>query len=405
MWNRIASIIHKEFLQIRADKRSLAMAIIIPVAWLIVFGYAADFNVHEIPAVVLNQAQGRIGDNLVARLEKEAGFRFVQGLSLRSEADIRQAIQDDRAKVGILIPRNFGKPDQPHSRLKILTDGSDFFTSQAALRKGQAAIQGFLAQVLLERAMARGGAGPLSQGLLGGGVPLAQGLLGTASPLAAGGGNPFAAIVPEVHVLYNPDLRSADVMIPGLTGLVLLFITTLLTGLGVVRERERGTLEQLLVTPIRPYELMIGKIVPYALITMADFALVMVVGTQVFHVPFRGRALGFALSSLSFLLCSLAFGLVVSSIAENQQQAMQLALLIVLPQFILSGFIFPLNAMPWGVRWIAYLLPMTYFLPISRAAFLKGTPLAVQWLPFVILCLFTVVLVALASVLFRKRVA
>jgi ABC-2 type transport system permease protein len=210
---------------------------------------------------------------------------------------------------------------------------------------------------------------------------------------------------PSVKVWYNPDLKSVYYMIPGLVGLVLIFVTTLMTALGVVREKERGTLEQLIVSPLRPWELMVGKLLPYMLIAVIDFLLVMAVGVWVFDVPYRGDLGAFLLVALLFLTGSLGLGLLISTVSQNQQQAMQLAVLTLVPQFILSGFVFPLEAMPWGIRWLSYLMPLTYFLPISRGAFLKGISPFEATTGLWVLAVYAVLFILIATVRFRRSLA
>jgi ABC-2 type transport system permease protein len=191
-------------------------------------------------------------------------------------------------------------------------------------------------------------------------------------------------------------------MVPGLLGLVLIFITTLMTALGVVKEKERGTLEQLIVSPLTSFELILGKLLPYMIIASVDFLLVFAVSHFVFKVPFTGDLLSYLLVALLFLFASLGLGLFVSTVSQNQQQAMQLAVLMLVPQFILSGFVFPLEAMPWAIRFLAYLMPLTYFLPISRDAFLKGMSAWDHPLPFAALCLFAVFFLLIATIRFRR---
>jgi len=212
--------------------------------------------------------------------------------------------------------------------------------------------------------------------------------------------------MPEIKprkTLFNPELRSANVMIPGLTGMVILFITSMMTALGIVREKEHGTLEQIVVSPITSLELMIGKLVPYTLIGLFDFALVMAAGIFVFDVPFAGNMSLFVGFALLFLLSTLGLGLLVSTMAQNQQQAIQMSMFMVFPQFLVSGLIFPLSAMPVAIRYLAYLFPLTYFMPLARGMFLKGVGLDVLYLPATLLGIYGIAMIAFASLRFRKR--
>ncbi|OFW58636.1 MAG: hypothetical protein A2133_07875 [Actinobacteria bacterium RBG_16_64_13] len=209
----------------------------------------------------------------------------------------------------------------------------------------------------------------------------------------------------KMDILYNPDLRSVNYMIPGLVGVVMVFIATIITAVAVVRERERGTLEQLLVTPVSPMELMLGKIVPYMVIAFADFVLVMLCGIYIFHVPFAGNPALLLVLSLAFLFVCLGMGLLVSTVSQTQQQAMQMAVFTLLPQILLSGFIFPLAAIPWPVRWVAYLAPLTYFLPIARGIFVRGEGIADVWVYVIVLLAYATVIVSLAAWRFRRKLA
>ena len=350
MRQRLFSLVRKEFIQIRRDRRTLAMMLVIPALWLIIFGYAATFDVRHIRVVVAGDPAAAPAATIVAALEASDYFDVVEtGLAGRPE--LEAAIREGRASVGVAPPSAAGPA-------VFLADGSDLFTAQTAVRQLQALIA----------EQASGGQAPVT-----------------------------------VEVLYNPELRSANVMIPGLVGVVMVFIATIMTAVGVVRERERGTLEQLMVSPLRPIELMLGKIVPYVLIAFFDLLLVLAAGTLLFDVPFTGNLLLFLGLSVLFLFTCLAIGLLVSTVSQTQQQALQLAVFTLLPQILLSGFIFPLAAIPWGVRWVAYLAPLTYFLPISRGMFLKGEGMAELWPYALILLGYAVVLVALAALRFRRR--
>jgi ABC-2 type transport system permease protein len=194
-------------------------------------------------------------------------------------------------------------------------------------------------------------------------------------------------------------------MIPGLLGLVVMFMTTLMTAMGVVREREYGTMEQLVVTPIKPVELMLGKLLPYFLVGVVDFTLVYISGKYLFNLTFMGNLPVFLLLSLLLVFTTLGLGLLISTVAQNQQQAMQLAIFVVIPQILLSGLIFPLSSLPKPIQWIAYLLPFTHYVPIARGMFIKGQEFALVWKSAAVLAAYAVVVVTLASLRFRKRIA
>jgi len=221
----------------------------------------------------------------------------------------------------------------------------------------------------------------------------------------AGAGRPAAAAAPAVTVLYNPTLATSDIMIPGLAGVVLVFIGTIITSLGVVRERQTGTLEQLAVMPLRPRDVFLGKIAPYFGVAAADLAIVLAVGVALFGVPFRGSYAVFALGAVLFLFVTLGLGVLISSVSENQGQAIQLSVMVMLPQVLLSGLVFPLASMAAGVRWISYILPLTYFNEISRGVMLRAEPIGPLWQPMVFLALLGLVVVTVATLRFRSYLA
>ena len=206
-------------------------------------------------------------------------------------------------------------------------------------------------------------------------------------------------------MLYNPGLRTSDIMIPGLAGLILLFVGMVITSLGVVRERQAGTLEQLAVMPLRPRDVFLGKIAPYFLVAAVDLAIVVAVGVALFSVPFRGSVLVFGLGALLFLFVTLGMGVLISSVSQTQGQAIQLAIMAMLPQIMLSGLIFPLSSMAAGVRWLGYLLPLTYFTQITRGVMLRGAPIGALWHSFAYLALIGVIVTGLATLRFRRFLA
>jgi ABC-2 type transport system permease protein len=350
MW----AMIVKEFRQLRRDRRTLAMMIVMPVILLVVFGYAASFDVKTIPTVAAGPQAAAVAGAL------GRPFDVVSTEPAQSRAWAQQQLRDGHAAVAVVAGR--GRPD-------VLVDGSQLFTAKTAL----AALAADAA-----KSAARGAA--------------------TAQPATA-------PVVPRVTVLYNPGLATADIMIPGLAGVVLVFIGTIITSLGVVRERQTGTLEQLAVMPLKPRDVFLGKIVPYFGVAALDLALVVGVGVALFGVPFRGSYAVFALGAVLFLFVTLGLGVLISSVSENQGQAIQLSVMVMLPQVLLSGLIFPLSSIAAGVRWISYLLPLTYFNEISRGVMLRAEPIGPLWQPFLFLALLGLVVFTLASLRFRAYLA
>jgi ABC-2 type transport system permease protein len=352
MW----AMIVKEFRQLRRDRRTLAMMIVMPVVLLIVFGYAASFDVTTIPTAAAGPGAGQ-----VAHLVGEP-FQVVDTEPSQGRAWAEQQLRDGKAAVAVVT--GTGRP-------QVLIDGSQLFTAKAAIAELSAAAA---------KAAAKGATG------------------GQVSP-------PSGQAQPVVTVLYNPDLNTSDIMIPGLAGVVLVFVGTIITSLGVVRERQSGTLEQLAVMPLKPRDVFLGKIVPYFVVAALDLAIVVGVGVGLFGVPFRGSLAVFALGAVLFLFVTLGIGVLISSVSENQGQAIQLAFMVTLPQVLLSGLIFPLSSIAVGVRWISYFLPLTYFNEISRGVMLRAEPLTSLWQPFLLLALLGAVVFTLASLRFRADLA
>src|SRR5215467_11136098 len=331
---RMWAMIVKEFRQVRRDRRTLAMMIVLPVILLIVFGYAASFDVSKIPTV----AAGPQAAALVHSLGKP--FDLVAAAPGEGRAWAQTQLRNNTSGADVAVITGSG-PTQ------VLIDGSQLFSARTALG-ALAAVQ---EKALTERAS---------------GTPVQR---------------------PQVTVLYNPELKTSYIMIPGLCGVILVFIGTIITSLGVVRERQTGTLEQLAVMPLRPRDVFLGKIAPYFAVACLDLAIVLAIGIALFGVPFRGSALLFALGALLFLFVTLGIGVLISTVSQNPGQAIQLAVMTMLPQVLLSGLIFPLSAIAVGVRWIAYLLPLTYFNEISRGVMLRAEPIGSLWSPLLILAL------------------
>jgi ABC-2 type transport system permease protein len=334
------AMVTKEFRQLRRDRRTLAMMIVLPVLLLVVFGYAASFNVHEIPTVVVGPNAAQTAASL------RAPFTVKRVAAGDDEAAARADLAHGRAVVALVA--------EPGG-LSVLMDGTQLFSAQAA-----------------------------------------QSALGRSGRLGASA---------HVEILYNPALKTSWIMVPGLAGLILAFVGTVITSLGVVRERQAGTLEQLAVMPLRPWDVIIGKIIPYFLVAAVDLIAIVVIGKLLFDVPFAGNVGVFALGSVLFLLVTLGMGVLVSTVSQNQGQAIQLAVMTLLPQILLSGLIFPLSSMAAGVRWISYLLPLTYFVQLSRAVMLKGTGVTGLWEPLGLLALLGVAVLTLAVLRFRRDLA
>ncbi|MCX6374212.1 MAG: ABC transporter permease [Actinobacteria bacterium] len=358
MW----AIALKEFRQLRRDRRTVAMLFLFPFLFLVVFGYAASFDVKEVPTLVVGPGAPLVAAALPAEL------RVVATRPADGAAQARDALRRGEAVAAIVTPSQAG------AAVQLYLDGTELFATQAALR-ALAKAQGIAA---------RGG----------GDAPQAGAAPGGASVATA-----------KVAVLFNPDLRTAVIMIPGLCGIILVFVGTVATALGVVRERQAGTMEQLAVMPFRPRDVFVGKIAPYMVIAALDMAIVVGAGMLLFNVPFRGSVAVFALGSALFLFVTLGIGVLISTVSQTQGQAIQLAMMTLLPQFLLSGLFFPLYAMPWGVRWIGYLLPLTYFIKVARGVMVRGAPIGALWAPLVVLAVMALVVSTASTLRFRRDLA
>lgn len=351
--HRLWALVRKELIELRRDRRTLAMIVAIPLLWLLVFGYAASFDVKHVKI----ELAGNDSPALRAVLARADGAWDVRSQIAPDERAARADLRAGRVTAAIVV-------GAAGTVSGVLVDGSNLLVAQTAVRN-------------LVSAEA------------------------SASTTAGGASAPR----PRIDVLYNPAFRSADFMVPGLVGLIMAFIGIVITSLGIVRERERGTLEQLMVTPITRLELMLGKMIPYLAIAFVDMAIIVGAGLALFGVPLRGSlALLLVLAGL-FLFSTLGIGLLISTLSQNQQQAMQLAILILLPQVLLSGWIFPLASIPIGIRWISYGLPLTYFIPIVRGIFLKGLGLPDLWVPTVVLLGMAVLIISLAASRVSKQLA
>jgi ABC transporter DrrB family efflux protein len=350
----VRAMIVKEFRQLRRDRRTLAMMIVMPVLLLVVLGYAASFDVSSVPVALAGPGAAAAARALPAPL-KLAARSGADGQAAQAWA--RGQLRDGHAAVAIVT--GAGQP-------LVYIDGSQLFSAQAA-----------------ERALVGQRAGTPS------------------------GGTSTTALVTgaRAQILYNPGLKTSAIMIPGLAGVILVFVGTVITSLGVVRERQAGTLEQLAVMPLRPADVFLGKIVPYFAVALADLVIVLTIGVAVFGVPFRGSVAVFGLGALLFVFVTLGLGVLISSVSQTQGQAIQLAVMTLLPQVLLSGLIFPLTSIVAGVRWIAYLLPLTYFTEISRGVMLRAEPIGALWPPFVYLALLGTAVTGLAIWRFRAFLA
>jgi ABC-2 type transport system permease protein len=374
MNSRLTSLIRKEFIQIIRDPRTLVIAILIPVMQLFLLGYAATNDVRNIPLAVFDQDRGQAARTLLDAYRSSDYFLLT--FDVNSETEIYHLIDSGKAGAGLIIPPDYSTEIRTggQSEVMFIFDGTDATATKTALAAAQ--------QIGIAHATAI-----QSQRMESTGMSASERL-----PL-------------EVRTLvwYNPDLEDAYFMVPGLIGIILYMITAILTASAIVRERERGTIEQLIVTPIRSWELVVGKITPYVLIALFNTLQTILIGSWWFGVPIRSNmVLILAISSL-FLLTSLAIGLLASTIAKTQQEAMITVFATMLPAMMLSGYIFPIEAMPEWLQVVSYLIPLRYYLIIIRSLLLKGVGIQSLQTEIIALMVFGVGLMTLASLRFRKR--
>ena len=364
MW----AIVVKEFRELRRDRRTVALLFMLPILFLVVFGYAASFDVKHVPTVVVGPLAVPVAAHLPGEFDVVA-VRPSDGL-----VQARRALRDGTATVAVVTPSS------PTGRAAILIDGTELFAARAAVT----------AFTELRASGASSVAG--SPGKIVGWFPWA--------------GNGAGGLrLPTPQILFNPQLKTSVIMIPGLCGIILVFVGTVATALGVVRERQAGTLEQLAVMPFRAWQVFVGKIAPYLVIAAIDMVVIVLVGMALFGVPFRGSVLTFALGAALFLFVTLGVGVLISTISQTQGQAIQLAMMTLLPQILLSGLFFPIYAMAAGVRWIPYVLPLTYFVKIARGVMVRGEPASALWFPLLMLAALGLATFGLSVLRFRRDLA
>ena len=371
---RLISLIRKEFIQILRDPRTLILVLIIPVMQLFLLGYAATNDVRNVPLAVYDQDRSPAARQLLDAYRAADYFRVAYDVD--SEGEIRELIDRGEARAGLIIPPDYSEKLQANGSAQVafILDGSDPTVASTALSAAQLIGQSFATRVMAERMSRRG-------------QPVALTL----------------PLIVNTQVWYNPDLLSTHFMIPGVIGMILFALTSILTATAIVRERERGTIEQLIVTPIRPWELVVGKLFPYVLLALLNALEILALGAWWFDVPIRGElGLIFLFSGL-FLLSSLGIGLLASTIANTQQEAMLSVWMLLLPAIFLSGFFFPLEAMPRLLRWISYLMPLRYYLVIIRSLLIKGVGFAAIQEEVLALTIFGIAIMTIAALRFRKR--
>jgi len=372
--SRLFSLIRKEFIQIIRDPRTLALTFLMPVVQLFLLGYAATNDVRNVPLAVFDQDKSPASRALLDAYRAADYFRL--DYDVNSETDLRALIDKGAARAGIIIPPGYGDQLAANhtAQVAFVIDGSDPTVAGTALASATLIGQAKATRLTLERLALRGQASAFQP-----------------------------AVEVRTQVWYNPDLVSAFYMIPALVGLIIQFLTVILTATAIVRERERGTIEQLIVTPIRSWELVVGKLAPYVIIAFVDVVEILAAGVLLFRVPINGSLSLLLLLAALFLVTTLGLGLLISTISNTQQEAILTAMFTMLPSIFLSGFFFPLAAMPVVLQWLSYAVPLRYFLIIVRAIVLKGVGAEALWPEIIALSIFAVVIMGSAALRFRKR--
>lgn len=374
MLGRIYHLLLKEFLELKRDKSARFRLLVPPVVQMVLFGYAATFEVFNVATVVLDQDQTQESRALIADFVHSSRFKLVAVATERRQ--VQDAVESSTAQLGIVVPPGFaGLLRKGQSApLQVLVDGTNSNTALIAL----------------------GYAGQISGAF---GQAYAQDL---AQRTGRALGRPLVHVALLERYWYNPNLNSRWFFVPGVIGTLTLITIVNLTAFAIVREREVGTLEQILVTPIQPIEFIVGKTLPFFLVGLLEMSIVAAVGMLWFKVPFKGNPLVLLLGTCLFLLSVLAIGLLISTVCKTQQQAFASNFFVLNPMFILSGFSFPIASMPDALQWLTYVDPLRYFLVIIRATYLKGVGIDILWPQMAALAALGLVLFALAVLRFRK---
>lgn len=374
MLGRILHLLLKEFLQLKRDRSSRFRLLIPPVVQMLLFGYAATFEVFDVSTVILDLDRSQESRALIDAFVHSSRFRIT--VPAASERDVRDAVESSDAQVGLVIPPGFAELLRKGrtAPIQALVDGTNSNTALIAL--------GYVGQIT----------GSFSQ-------DYARDLAQRTGRMQ---GKPMVSVSLRERYWYNPNLNSRWFFVPGVIGTLALITIVNLCAFAIVREREVGTLEQILVTPIRPVEFIIGKTLPFFLIGLMEVAIVASVGMLWFRVPFRGNPFVLLLGTCLFLLAALAIGLLISTVCTTQQQAFSSNFFVLNPLFILSGFSFPIASMPLALQYFTYIDPLRYYLVIIRATFLKGVGIEALWHQMLALAIIAFVLLTAAVLRFRK---
>jgi len=375
-WTRLKAIAWKEAIQIRRDVRSLIIVIIMPIVLTLLFGYGVNLDLKHLPVYVYDQESSQDSQDLLKKFQASEYFDVQRVVN--SYPELLRAIDDGHAKMGLVVPYDFSK--RLHSgapvAIQALIDASDDNSANVLIGYSQSVVQGYSNDIQIDWLRHRGQS------------------------------DPPAPLTIEARTWYNEDLESSWFIIPGVLALVMSVVGAFLTSLTIAREWERGTMEQLVSTPVTALEIMLGKLAPYFVVGMFDAGLCAVMAIFWFRVPFRGAIVGLIISSALFLIALLCLGFFISVITKNQLAASQAALIVTfLPAFLLSGFLFAIDQMPSVVQLITRIIPARYYVSVLKKVFLKGTPLSMLYADLLPLAVFAAVLALVATSIFHKRLA
>lgn len=367
----IRAILRREFIDVRRDPRSLALTLLWPISMLIMYGYGIRYDVDNVPITILDYSATSESRDLSEQMVRSGYFTAVR--FARDERDVDHDLMNDAVKAAVVIPREFAdrlRAGEP-TAVQVLIDGSDSNTATIA--------QGYALAIVNRFA-------------------------GSRSAAARGPDTGAAPILVTSRVWYNPELKSVNFIVPGVIAVIMMIVGAILTALSIVKEKERGTIEQILVSPIRPLEMMIGKIGPYMVIALVDLSIIIGAGYLLFGVPIKGSIIQLAIFALLYLFCALGVGVLVSTIADTMQNAMLAAIFMsLLPSVLLSGFVFPLEDLPLPIQAVSYLFPARYFVTAIRGIYLKRVGLEVLWPEAILLVVFAVAIVSFSASRYQER--
>jgi ABC-2 type transport system permease protein len=376
MFRRLRHLIWKEFIQVLRDKKLRLFIFLPPIIQLIAYGYAINFDIKHVPTAVFDQSRSAESRHLISRFTSSEYFAIKY--FIETEAELRRLIDENQVTMVLRIPYDFARQlkSSQSAPVQVIVDATDSNAALIVSRYASTVLSDFSLEILQER-LARFGAAP-----------------GLKFPVAI-----------EPRAWYNANLSSRYSFVPGVIAMVVMLVSLMLTALAVVREKEIGTIEQILVSPIRPVEFMLGKTIPFIVISLLDMVVIILVGVFWFEVPLRGSLLVLFLGAITFLFNSVGLGLFISTVASTQQQAMMAGTFFFTPAILLSGLIFPIANMPPLFQYITYLDPLRYFVVVVQGIFLRGDGLAILWPQMAGMAVLGLTLLTLSVLRFRRRLA